>query len=349
MPVYQFDPLQDQRWNCFLHCHPKATAFHTAAWLKAVCQTYGYQCFGLTVGKQGSELKNGMVICRIRSWLTGSRLVSVPFADHCDPLVNNAEELHSMLDWLARESIRADLKYVEIRPLDRHMVPDGSSHFQQGDEFRIHLLDLRPSTEQIFQSFDKHSVQRRFKKVEKNLLNYEAGNSEELLKKFYHLMVLTRRRHRVPPQPLAWYRNLLGAFGEQATIRVILLGETPVASMFTLSYGNSMIYKYGCSDERYNKWAGNACLFWRAIRDAKETGKNEFDMGRSDLDNSGLIKFKSNWGTVNSALTYWRFPEVSAARRSGASSVRAIGGTILSHLPDRWLVAVGTALYKHAG
>ncbi len=349
MPVYQFDPLQDPRWTPFLEAHPRATAFHTQSWLKAVCQTYGYQCFALTTTKPGSELTNGMVFCRINTWLTGSRLVSLPFADHCDPLVDDTGELHSMLDWVTQESVRTKCKYVEVRPLSDHTPPDGESPFRQGDEFRIHLLDLRPSVEKLFLSFDKHSVQRRVRKVEKDQLHYEMGNSEELLRKFYYLMVLTRRRHRVPPQPLAWYRNLSAAFGDQASIRVISMGSTPVASMFTLSFGNSMIYKYGCSDERYNKLAGNAFLFWRAIRDAKEAGRKVFDMGRSDLDNPGLITFKSNWGTTNSALKYWRFPGLSPARKKGVSNLRALGGTVLAHLPDRWLIAVGSALYKHAG
>lgn len=349
MAVYQFDPLHDPRWTRFLQRNPKATAFHTPAWLKAVCQTYGYECFGLTTTNPESELTNGVVLCRISTWLTGSRLVSVPFADHCDPLVDDREELHAILDWLAQESTRTKCKYAELRPLDDCMGSGGQSCFRQGDEFRIHLLDLSPSVEELFQSFDKNSVQRRVRKVEKAPLDYEAGNSEELLNKFYHLMVLTRRRHRVPPQPLAWYRNLLAAFGDQASIRVVSLGSTPIASMLTLSYGDSMMYKYGCSDERYNKLAGTAFLFWRAIRDAKEAGKKLFDMGRSDLDNPGLITFKSNWGTTNSALTYWRFPAESVATTKGISSLRAIGGAILSHLPDRWLVAVGRALYKHAG
>jgi len=349
MLVYRFDPLQDERWAHFLQNHPKATAFHTPAWLQAVCKTYGYDCFGLTTTRPGSDLTNGMVFCRIGSWLTGSRLVSIPFADHCDPLLENPEDLHSILEWIALESSQARYKYVEVRPLDSHLVSGCQSRFREDAEFRIQLLDLRPSADDLFQSFSKHSVQRQIRKAEKGELRYEKGNSDKLLEKFYCLMVLTRRRHHVPPQPIAWYRNLLTAFGDQASIRVISLKDAPIASMLTLSYGNSMIYKYGCSDVRYNKLAGNALLFWRTIRDAKEDGKKVFDMGRSDLDNPGLINFKTNWGTTNSTLRYWRFPRISSARKTGESRVRAIGGTILSRLPDRWLIAVGAALYRHAG
>jgi hypothetical protein len=349
MTVYQIDPLRDPRWAQFVQIHPRATVFHTPGWLETLRRTYGYECFSLTTTPPGAELTNGMVFCRVRSWLTGSRWVSVPFADHCDPLIDRTEDCHSILDWVGRESTRARNRYVEIRPLDSGMVPDGSIHFRRSEEFRIHLLDLRPSVEELYRSFDKSSVQGRIRRVEKEELVYEEGSSPALLKKFYHLMVLTRRRHRVPPQPVAWYSNLLAILGDKARIRVVSKDGVPVASMITISHGRSMIYKYGCSDERYNNLAGNTFLFWRAIRDAKECGAQVFDMGRSDLDNHGLINFKSNWGTVNSRLTYWRFPKLSSAKKADWLKGREIGGYLLSRLPDRCLVAVGKVLYKHAG
>jgi Acetyltransferase (GNAT) domain len=350
MPVYQIDPLSDHRWAQFVQVHPRATIFHTPGWLETLRRTYGYECFGLTTTKPGAvELTNGMVFCRVLSWLTGARWVSVPFADHCDPLIDGSDDLAEVLDWVSHESSRARARYVEIRPLDGRMLPDHSAPFQRGAGFRLHQLDLRPSEEELFRSFDKHSVQRRIRKVENEGLVYEKGSSPELLRKFYQLMVLTRRRHRVPPQPMAWYRNLLAVLGEDATIRVASKDDVPIASIMTIRHGRSMIYKYGCSNERYNNLAGNPFLFWRAIRDAKDSGAQIFDMGRSDLDNLGLIKFKSNWGTVNSPLTYWRFPEMPPARATDRFKAREIGGYLLSRLPDRCLVAVGTLLYKHAG
>lgn len=349
MSVYQIDPLRDPRWAQFVETHPRATVFHTPGWLEALRRTYGYECFALTTNKPGSVLTNGMVFCRVRSWLTGWRWVSVPFADHCDPLIDDKEDLRSILGWVGEESTRVGNGYVEVRPLDGSIITADNAPFRQCDKFRIHLLDLSPSLEDLLRSFDKHSVQRRIRKIEKDGLVYEEGSSSELLTKFYQLMVLTRRRHRVPPQPLAWYRNLLDAMKGRAKIRVVRSGNVAVASILTIRHGASMVYKYGCSDERYNKLAGNVFLFWRAIRDAKETGARVFDMGRTDLDNPGLIKFKSHWGTVDSALTYWRFPGMSPARKTSRFEVQKIGGYLLSRLPDRCLIAVGTLLYKHAG
>jgi len=89
MAIYRIDPLHDPRWDDFLEEHPRASVFHTRAWLQALRATYGYEPVAFTNTVPGTALTNAIVFCRIKSFLTGSRLVSVPFADHCDPLVGS--------------------------------------------------------------------------------------------------------------------------------------------------------------------------------------------------------------------------------------------------------------------
>jgi len=349
MTVHQINPLADRRWPEFLQAHPKASIFHTPEWLETLRRTYKYEPFVLTTSAPGATLTNGVAFCRVKSWLTGERLVSVPFADHCDPLFEREEDLHAILATAGRGK-RGGSKPVEIRPLDSPALGmTANDGLFEGRTFRIHLLDLKPSIDELLRSFDKNSVQRRIKRVAKENLLYEVGNSPALLKKFYDLQILTRRRHQVPPQPIAWFENLLQSLGEMAKVRVVSKDGVPIASILTLHFKQSVIYKYGCSDSRYNNLAGTPFLFWEAIREAKQSGALVFDMGRSDLDNPGLLNFKSNWATADLPLTYWRRP-APAARRGGAwEKGRQAGGFVLSYLPDKVLIFLGAALYKHAG
>src|SRR5580700_5556025 len=87
--VYLIDPLSDDRWNDLVAHHPRATTFHQRGWLQALARTYDYHPLVLTTGAAGEPLDNGIVFCHIASWVTGTRLVSLPFADHCDPLLND--------------------------------------------------------------------------------------------------------------------------------------------------------------------------------------------------------------------------------------------------------------------
>ena len=96
------DPLTDTRWNDLVAQHPHASSFHERGWLEALQRTYGYKPFVLTLNSPAESLTNGIVVCRISSWLTGTRLVSLPFADHCEPLVSDPVERYAIVRRLGR-------------------------------------------------------------------------------------------------------------------------------------------------------------------------------------------------------------------------------------------------------
>ena len=62
----------------------------------------GYQPVAFTTCAPAAELRNAVVFCEIQSWLTGSRLVSLPFSDHCDPLVDDRDQFAS-IRWYLQE------------------------------------------------------------------------------------------------------------------------------------------------------------------------------------------------------------------------------------------------------
>src|SRR5579884_1210287 len=126
----------------FLDRHSGATVFHTAGWLEALTRTYGYRAAAITTSEPGSELSNGLVYCYVDSWFTGRRIVSVPFSDHCTPLVSNDHEWAFLLNHLASECRRRNGEYVEIRPQVR--MPDGLVEgYAPAARFYQHRLDLR--------------------------------------------------------------------------------------------------------------------------------------------------------------------------------------------------------------
>src|SRR5579864_5449978 len=100
MAIYQINPLDDPRWLPFLNDHPRATVFHSPGWLKALHLTYGYEPLVLTTSPENELLRNGLVLCTVSSWLTGSRMVSLPFSDHCQPLMGGPTDALEFLCFL---------------------------------------------------------------------------------------------------------------------------------------------------------------------------------------------------------------------------------------------------------
>jgi CelD/BcsL family acetyltransferase involved in cellulose biosynthesis len=343
--VYEIDPLCDPRWAALVESHPRSSAFHSPSWLRALQTAYDYDPFVITTCSPGVSLTNGIVFCRISSWLTGRRLVSLPFSDHCEPLVSSADELDEMLLRMRREVDHKRWKYVEIRPV--LYEPGSRTGLAKNLTWQFHRLDLSRSTQELFLDFHKDSIQRKIRRAEREGLKYEEGTSEELLHKFYNLLTLTRRRQHLPPQPLGWFRGLLAAFGDDLKIRVASKGDLPVASILTLCHKKSVVYKYGCSNTSFNNLGGMALLFWNTIQEAKSKGLEELDMGRSDTDNCGLITFKERWGAVGTQLNYWTYPRtLQVGPRTWQKS---LAERVVAVAPDFALRAAGTLMYRHMG
>ena len=345
MSVYEIDPLQDPRWNDLVQGHAHGSVFHSPSWLEALRSAYGYHSVVISTSGPHEPLTNGLVFCGVDSWLTGRRFVSLPFSDHCAPLVNSRTELDLLLSSMEDRVEAGNGRYVEIRPVSYR--PSSHTGLGKSLTYQFHRLDLRRSTQELFHGFHKNCVQRKIRRAEREGLKYEAGTSKDLLQRFYELFVMTRRRQSLPPQPLAWFRGLIAAFGDDLKIRVASKDDLPVASILTLSHKRSMYYKYGGSNVIFNKLGGMALLLWKTIQEAKDSGLEELDMGRSDSDNLGLRAFKEHWGAVGSPLSYWTYPHKTPAIPRPWQ--KNLARRVVLAAPNSALEAVGTFLYRHIG
>ena len=97
-----------------------------------------------------------------------------------------------------------DYKYAELR--QRTHEKDAES-WKDSDSFCMHMLSLEPEADRLFCNLHKDCIQRKVRRAEKERLVYEAGRSEEMVRKFYDLLLRTRRRHCLPPQPMRWFEK----------------------------------------------------------------------------------------------------------------------------------------------
>jgi hypothetical protein len=349
--IYEFDPLCDDRWDTFLmSAESNASIFHTRSWLTALRRTYRYQPIVLTTQAPGTPLREAMLFCAVRSRLIGSRLVSLPFSDHCSPLPSQAV-VASLMSGLASQVAGGKFRYIELR------LPGESSAAALGPYTAItychHTLDLTPDVDSLFNRLHKSSTQRKIGRAEREGLTLEEGTDESVLNAFHRLMCLTRRRHGLPPQPLGWFRNLVDCLGSALSIRLALQGARPVAGVLTLQFKDTVVYKYGCSDAAFNNLGGIHLLLWHTICVGKRAGLRTFDLGRSHWQDEGLITFKDRWGADRSSITNLRLLPVDqragALGRLGSDLAASLGRTVLSCLPVWAVRRIGEVFYRHAG
>lgn len=345
MPIYRINPLCDDRWNQFVNGHSRGSVFHTAEWLSLLRDTYNYEPVAYTAQPGNSPLAEALVFCGVHSWITGARLVSLPFSDHCEPLVDGPEGLSKLFSAPFDEYKQGKWRYLELRPL---ATANALGLERIPEEYLLHVLDLRPSLDELYRSLHVDSIRRKIQRGEREGLTIESGNSSELLTEFYRLHLATRRRQQLPPHPFRWFRNLLRTMGHKATIRIAKRKAVAIAAVLTLSHNKCLTYKYGCSDSRFHNLGGMPFVFWDMIRHAKSVGMEQLDLGRSAIHNSGLVTFKDRWGTSKYPLIYGRYPAKKYADNPNSVHMR-IAKYFISKSPDRILKVAGNWLYPHIG
>jgi hypothetical protein len=345
--IDEIDPLTDPRWPEFLASQSAASVFHTRGWLDALRRTYGYVPAVVTTSRPGTDLSNGLVFCRVKSWITGRRIVALPFSDHCEPLIGHPDDLRSLMEGVQNRAKAERCKYVELRPITG--IEGASLNCRVTQTFYLHFLDLRPGAMALFRRFHRDCIQRKIRRAEKEGIEVRTGTSDSFVRTFYGLLLETRRRQGLPPQPLAWYLNLTAALGESISLDLAFRGNHAIAGIVTMQYGKRLVYKYGASEATFHNLGAVPYLFWRAIERATGQGLEQLDMGRTEVDNPGLVAFKERWNAERVPLMYWRSPAIYPLSATNGEWRSAIARRACSRMPNYCLTKLGDFLYPHVG
>ncbi len=336
------DPTTEPNWDTAVAGCPGSTFFHGAAWARVLKTAYGYRPAYLLT-RTDQHITSLAPLMAVASWLTGRRGVALPFTDEAAPLAADAPSFHRLNQAALARGREQRWKYVEYRG-GRAFCGDVPA----SESFLGHRLDLTPGESALFARFES-SNRRAVRKAEQSGLNIEFSRDLDAVRTFHRLMVITRRRHGVPPQPFAWFaaiqRHVLAQ--NQGWVALARHNGVPVAGAVYFHFGKTVIYKYGASDERFQHLRANNLVMWEAIKRHAAKGFATLDFGRTALDNPGLRKFKLSWGAVEHAVDYVRQdPRTGefAAPQAPASGWRT---RLFQNLPDPVTRLIGSALYKH--
>jgi CelD/BcsL family acetyltransferase involved in cellulose biosynthesis len=338
------NPLQDDRWRRAVADAPSASVFHHPAWLSLLRDQYDYEVSACCVLDDAGGLVAGIPLAHVRSRITGSRLVALPFSDLCPPLrLRDAERVDELLA-CATDRLRGDRRTpVEVRAplpaLPGARVKPGHYH---------HLVHLDPDPARVEANYSKSQVRRGIAKARREGLTAERTAGPAALDEFYRLHVQTRRRQGVPVQPKRFIRSFDRLF-EQGLGFVMLtrLGERTVAAAVFLHLHGTLTYKYGASDARFLSTRPNNLLFSEVIRWGCGKGFHTLDLGRTDLDNAGLRAFKRGWGAEESILSYTFAPP--PRHRAMAGRGGRVARAVVRRGPPWVGRLAGELLYRHFG
>jgi len=336
------DP-SDARWISYVASRDEATPFHHPAWMRLLAAAYGFDPFVYAILDESGRVRAGLPLMKVVTPLRGAKFVSLPFSDCCEPLADDPDLIERLRSSLTAWRKRSGISQIEIRS---GWAPDGD--VRRGERYVYHKLRLAPDLEAIAKRVD-HSHLRYAKIAEEKGIAVHWSRSLADLRSFYAMHVETRRGHGVPVQPWRYFRCfhehiLDSGLGSLALAR---RGERCVGGLVLLHWKGTLIVKYGASRRDSLRSRPNDLLYWTAIRWAFERGYKVFDIGRSDVADAGLARFKRDWGAEETFLDYSILSDAPVVRRPSAA-LRAMKSVIRRSPP--WVCRLlGEAFYRYVG
>ena len=352
MKVILIDPCNDERWDRFVESHPFGWICHLSGWKKVLENSFSHIKGNVLALEESHEIVAGIPIYEIKSWLTGKRLVSIPYATLSDPLIISKEHIEILLQALKEWKARKKFAFIEIRCLQSDSLTL-NSFFYRTLYFKHHYIILDKSLEEIKKSCHRSCVRQRINRAEKSGILIKKGKDESDLRDFYKLYLMTRKRLFLPPQPYKFFKSIWDTFYLDKRIELLLAekNQKAIAGLFLFKFKNRVSAECAGSNENFNDLSPNHLLFWKAIKMAHEEGFEVFDFGRTSPKSKSLMDFKNRWGTKEVDLPIYYYPKEIAINSDNRES--SLGYTIVQKLcritPYPFSQYLGQFIYRHLG
>lgn len=352
LKVSIIDPIADHKWDSFVYSHPYGWICHTSAWAKILKKSFKHikTTFLGLVDSETGEIRAALPICEVRSWLTGNRLVSLPFATLCDPLINTYEEFKLLFQSAIDLQKKVGANYIEIRIFQSHSLINGCDGNYRTD-YSHHFLKLDRDLNELYGQI-KRNFRRCIRKGQEAQIELLEGNSYKNLKEFYYLHLKMRKRLNLPPHPYHFIKTFWEILHQGGNLDLLMARckNKIIGGIILLKFKDRISAEYLASDYDYLDVKPNHFLVWNAIKRGKEQGYQIFDFGRTAKKNSGLLSFKRDWGAEEIDLVdvYYQ-PKKKGALIDVNNAKRRLPSEFFKKIPDPFYRAIGNYCYRHLG
>lgn len=330
-------PLPNPETTCQPSRQPESL-FHSAPWRDAV-----ESAFGLEIRRFIPSVdRGGRAYYSLVSDIRGDRVVSTPFSDFCDPLLGEA-------GWMEfSEHLRSFEVPVTVRPF-RHRWAIDDPAFERRCDLLWHGIDISNGFDNVWDGL-KSKTRTAIRRAAKAGITFRVSSAIEDLEAFHTMHVeLRKSKYQLLAQPFEFFAALHEGFGDDMAIVIAEEYGEPIAAMVYLAWNGVWYYKFSASRPR--KYRPNAALLMEACRHGTERGLDLVDMGRSNVDQPGLVSFKQQFATEELALSTLHWQPASHSDPKGDAVSSALGDVtaLLTHpdVPDEVTAKGGSLLYRY--
>lgn len=341
-------------WNNMVAEHPLGSVFQHTAFIKVISATFGHtKPYYISLLDKSGRCTGGLAIFLVKSWLTGVRLVSIPFAFYSDPMISSREEFETLFREILKLSRRKKASYVEIKTCNSGELLAETNLMIPVCYHKRYIIDLTKDLSAIWDGFKRTSVKQSIRKAERSSVRVRLARSEREVISFYQVLTRDRRRLGLPPQKLEYFQNIwryLVPLG-LAQFWVAHRHSQFVGGLCTFTFKKIVVLGYIATEKSLRRAGVGQYLFWSAIRRASEEGLRIVDFGKVSLHADSQIKYKKNWGTVELKTPVFYYPRVMGA--SSYDDERKLSYRLMrlfwANIPPGLSKIASTLFYRHMG
>jgi len=281
-------------WDEYVFACPQATFFHRSGWQRVLREVFRHDTHFL-YAERGGRIVGVLPLARVKSFLFGHSLASLPFAVYGGAAADDEETallLEAAAERLGRE---AGVEHLELRQLERRH--EGWPRQELYVTFRKEIL---PDEEANMLAIPRK--QRAM--VRKGLKNGLTAAFDDGVERFFALYADNVHRHGTPAMPRRWFQALRREFGDDCSVLTVCAPDgRPLSSVLSFYFRDEILPYYAGDDEAARDLAANDFKYWELMRHACARGLKTFDYGRSK-QGTGPYAFKKNWGFEPTPLAY---------------------------------------------
>lgn len=341
--VLEGSVVSDPRWAELIAGRP-SHVFHSPRWAAVLEDTYGFDVRSRVLVAGGEPLA-GTAFVTVEDHL-GTRHVGLPFSDFCDPLVGGTEDLRALLD----DVLDCDHP-LSLRSLGVSVACSEAGLAARGGA-AWHRIDVTADESIMWETIDS-GARRAIRKAEKSGVTVRAATSQADMRAFFRLHLgVRRRKYRLLSQPWSFFEAIWDRFIDPGH-GLLLLAECDgavVGGVVFLRWGDTLYYKFNASSPDALEARPNDAVLWNGMRWAHDHGLVSVDLGVSDHDQPGLIRYKDKYATERGEMTVWVKPGIAPS--SAATAARGVLGQMTALLtddgvPDDVVERAGDVLYRY--
>lgn len=290
-----YTAVDQSRWDDYVDQHPEGTLFHRTPWKISIEESFGHKSYYLIAEKYNGRISGLLPLFRLKSFLFGDYLISVPFAELGGVLADDDETAGQLFEYAANLTRELRSNYLEIR--SRTGLPG----LKVKSLYYNFSREIFPDLEANMLAIPRKSRAAVRQGIKCGLVA-EYGN--HLFDQFYEILARNYRDLGTPVFPRSFFRNLLVNHGDCAQIMVVKTKEgVPTATILTFFYRDRVIPYYAGSLNEFRKLSPNDFKYWELMKYGCENGYRIFDFGRSK-EGAGSFDFKRHWGFEPEPLAY---------------------------------------------